>query len=292
MSFFLVMFLACWPFKSLDDNMLMALSLVAITVTLFCALSLNADIGVRDAWGETTTLGVLLGVNGTLVLMYAAMMYHFQLPFICNHLVPPCIQDSWLNCFTEGSKQKLDSAGNSAKMTKEEVAAIDAAEKAKEEANKAFKDKYTLIEYVRPPDPPPAPLPYADLDMSDEELAAELEKYFHRYDLDESGTLNNNEELQQLCTNVCFKLELQLAGDEIDAVVACAGNLSNVNAWSVEEFCEWFSERFLGGDAEDQSFSAEMMNVISMYQNLEMMDVEDIDDNDSNDGDDGGDGGD
>ena len=105
---FLVMFLACWPFKSLDDNMLMALSLVAITVTLFCALALNADIGVMDAWGETTTLGVLLGVNGTLILMYAAMMYHFQMPFICNHLVPPWVQNSWLNCFTKGSKQKLD----------------------------------------------------------------------------------------------------------------------------------------------------------------------------------------
>ena len=104
----LVMFLACWPFKSLDDNMLMALSLVAITVILFCALALNADISVVDTWGETTTLGVLLGVNCTLVLMYAAMMYHFQMPYICNHLVPPWVQKSWLNCFTKASKQKLD----------------------------------------------------------------------------------------------------------------------------------------------------------------------------------------
>ena len=154
-------------------------------------------------------------------------------------------------------------AGNPAKQTKEEEAEEKAKEVAKEktaEDNIAYRLKYAQIDYVRAPEPPPAPLPYADLDMRDEELEAESEKYFHRYDLDESITLNNNEELQMLCTNLCFKLELELAGDEIDAVVACAGNLNEDNAWSVEEFCEWFSERFLGGDAENQSFSAEMMN--------------------------------
>ena len=292
---FLVMFLACWPFKSLDDNMLMALSLVAITVTLFCALAVNADIGVMDAWGETTTLGVLLGVNCTLILMYAAMMYHFQMPFICNHLVPPWVQNSWLNCFTKGSKQKLDGAGNSREETKEEKEEEEAREAAKAKAtedNKVYKLKYAQIEFVRAPEPPIAPLPYADLDMSDEELEAELEKYFHRYDLDESGDLNGNEELQQLCTNLCFKLGLELAGDEIDAVVDCAGNLDDDNAWNVEEFCEWFSERFLGGDAEDQSFSAEMMNAIGMYQNMEMMEdaqeEEEEEEDDDDDGDCGG----
>ena len=183
-------------------------------------------------------------------------------------------------------------AGNPAKQTKEEEAEEKAKEVAKEktaEDNKAYRLKYAQIDYVRAPEPPPAPLPYADLDMSDEELEAELEKYFHRYDLDESGTLNDNEELQQLCTNLCFKLQLELAGDEIDAVVGCAGNLNDDNAWDVEEFCEWFSERFLGGDAEDQSFSAEMMNTISMYQNLEMMEDAQEEEDDGDDGDDGGD---
>jgi hypothetical protein len=289
---FLVMFLSCWPFKSIDDNMLMSLSLVAITVTLFCALALNANIGVMDSWGESTTLGVLLGVNGTLIILYAAMMYHFQLPFICNHLVPECVKQSWCNCF---SKKKF--AGN--QMSAEEIAKAEEAREAKEALivqKAAFREKFAQIEYVPAPLPPPPPLPYVDLGMSDKQLYSELEKYFHRYDLDESGTLNDNEELQQLCTNLCFKLELQLAGEEIDAVVESAGDLDDENSWNVEEFCEWFEERFLGEDASDQSFSAEMMGTISMYQNLEMQEdiMDDMDDDDGgdDDGDDGGDGGD
>ena len=31
-----------------------------------------------------------------------------------------------------------------------------------------------------------------------------------RYDLDKSGTINTEEEMQQLCTNLCFKLKLLL----------------------------------------------------------------------------------
>ena len=101
---FLVAFLSSWPFKSLDDNMLMALPLVANTMIVLCSLALNPDTGAMDAWGDTTTLGVVLGLNHTLVMLYWATMDHLQLPFICNHLILLRIQHSWLNRFAKSSQ--------------------------------------------------------------------------------------------------------------------------------------------------------------------------------------------
>ena len=95
---FLVTFLFSWPFKSLDDNIFTTLSLVAITMPVFCALALNASTGAMGVWIETTSLGVLLG------LLYAALVYHYWLPFICNHSVSGCIQDSWLKCLIKSSQ--------------------------------------------------------------------------------------------------------------------------------------------------------------------------------------------
>merc|ERR1711865_47706 len=57
-----------------------------------------------------------------------------------------------------------------------------------------------------------------------DELDELIETYFHRYDLDESGTINSNEELQQLTTNLAFKLKLGLTGNEIDETVGSVGD--------------------------------------------------------------------
>jgi len=327
-----VLFLGLWPFKGIDDNMLMALTMVAISVTTLCALALNGEISVVDGWHEETTTGVLLGMNATLLFMYFAMMYHYQLPFICKHLTPSFIANSSFNCYKNKGPNQADSKaeclmktiftnadtdGNGTLDPQEFVQALKSpelgfsnaeidsimdqvdengdgvieyaefvplcvfarhSEKAKEERQifvaeqRAFFLKYGKIEYIKAPSPPPAPLPCVDVNMSDKELHEEMEKYFHRYDLDESGTLNSVEELQQLCTNLCFKLDLQLSGDEIDSVVNCAGELNDLNEWDVNEFCEWFGERFLGEDTSEQSFSAAMINNITMYQNMEMQD--------------------
>ena len=80
----------------------MAMSMVAITISLFGAIILNANIDTQDSWpdgaatGNRYTLaalrpalpGLLLGVNGALFIMYGAMLSHYQLPFICKYLVP------------------------------------------------------------------------------------------------------------------------------------------------------------------------------------------------------------
>jgi len=85
----------------------------------------------------------------------------------------------------------------------------------------------------------------SEVEMNTEEIDRLIETYFHRYDLDESGTLNSVEELQQLSTNLSFKLRLPLTGEEIDAIVASAGELSDGDAWDLNQFSEWFKRKFV-----------------------------------------------
>jgi hypothetical protein len=70
-----------------------------------------------------------------------------------------------------------------------------------------------------------------------------IQQYFRRYDLDESGTINSSEELQQLCTNLSVRLELRFTVSDIDAKVTSAGNMEE-NNWDIDTFIEWFSKEF------------------------------------------------
>jgi len=70
-----------------------------------------------------------------------------------------------------------------------------------------------------------------------------IKSYFRRYDLDESGTINSSEELQQLCTNLSVRLELQFSLAEIDAKITGAGSMED-NNWTLEDFVDWFSKEF------------------------------------------------
>lgn len=70
-----------------------------------------------------------------------------------------------------------------------------------------------------------------------------IQQYFRRYDLDDSGTINSSEELQQLCTNLSVRLELKFSVNDIDSKVTSAGDMS-VNAWDLDQFTQWFSDEF------------------------------------------------
>merc|ERR1711918_312785 len=105
-------------------------------------------------------------------------------------------------------------------------------------------------------------------DRDDEELNSLIETYFHRYDLDESGTLNTNEELQQLTTNLSFKLRLPLTGEEIDRIVSSAGELSGENAWTLDQFRQWFKDEFVYLKEEDHDCRGDAAMAISMAQDI------------------------
>merc|ERR1711967_69069 len=72
-----------------------------------------------------------------------------------------------------------------------------------------------------------------------EDLNSMMNDYFTRYDLDGSGTINSNDELKQLCTNLVVKLELDMDVATIDQKVNGAGNMEEL-CWDFETFKRWF----------------------------------------------------
>merc|ERR1711865_135060 len=73
-----------------------------------------------------------------------------------------------------------------------------------------------------------------------EDLENMMNDYFTRYDLDGSGTINSNDELKQLCTNLVVKLELDMDVSTIDEKVHGAGDMSKLE-WTFETFKEQFA---------------------------------------------------
>merc|ERR1712166_1129731 len=53
-------------------------------------------------------------------------------------------------------------------------------------------------------------------------LSEQLHDFFDRYDYDKSGTINNSDEMQQLCTNIIFKLKIMIAPDDADKRIGSA----------------------------------------------------------------------
>jgi len=91
--------------------------------------------------------------------------------------------------------------------------------------------------------------------MTVSEYKSISERLFTRYDFDESGTLNDIEELRQLSLNLCFQLSSEphlltvITTDEVEA--ACnntnCGALNDENSdWSLLEFQHWFADTILG----------------------------------------------
>lgn len=264
-TYFLCQLLVCWPFKNYDDNLLMTTAMSATSITLFGALIVQGQIAILDEYCTTddleatayvqskkygncgATTGLLMGTTGALFVLYLAMLIRFQLPFVCNWFMPECISKSALNCFKPPPKPppKPEAAPPPEEKAKEEASSFD----------------------VLPPPPPPVPTQEMETEMLDKLI----DEYFHRYDLDESGTLNSNEELKQLATNLSFKLRLTLTGDEIDAIVEAAGNLSDENEWTVDEFGEWYKDNFLGiFDDSGLELQGDMAMAIGMAQNADM----------------------
>merc|ERR1711865_1090836 len=72
-----------------------------------------------------------------------------------------------------------------------------------------------------------------------EDLENMMNDYFTRFDLDGSGTINSNDELKQLCTNLVVKLELDMDVQTIDKKVNGAGNMEEL-CWDFQTFKKWF----------------------------------------------------
>ena len=82
-----------------------------------------------------------------------------------------------------------------------------------------------------------------DNDIDPERLGETQLKCFKRYDFDDHRTLNNTERLMQLCTNLAFKLNLEVTFAELQAVVI--EHDLDARGFGFEEFKQWFDQVFL-----------------------------------------------
>jgi len=86
----------------------------------------------------------------------------------------------------------------------------------------------------------------AELGLS-EDLLAEMHEKFDRYDLDSSGTINSEEELLQLMTNLYFTLSSKgietVTPEEISSRVKSAGDMEK-NNWKFGAWGAWCKQKF------------------------------------------------
>lgn len=76
-----------------------------------------------------------------------------------------------------------------------------------------------------------------------EALIEEMREKFARYDLDASGTINSQEELQQLMTNLYFALSSKVEPIKPDVIVDRVKAAGTMN-WSFKEWAAWCKVEF------------------------------------------------
>merc|ERR1712094_34419 len=84
-----------------------------------------------------------------------------------------------------------------------------------------------------------------EAESADAERTRIMQQFCERYDLDNSGDMNSDEELQQTTMNLCVKFELQYSVEEIQAKLSTAPQLDDSNRWTFDDFQAWFMREFL-----------------------------------------------
>lgn len=238
-TYFMCQQMLCWPFKTYDDNAVMAISLVATSLTLFGALIINADVDLVDNWGPGIAKGMLIGTTIILIILYIVLLLRFHLPFVCEWMMPDCIRESCLNCFAPGNCFGPKLAVVTDKLEEESEEESEWEEESEEEEEDEEGEGSQIPDEVVEKDEIP----------EDPEIDNLINKYFERYDLDGSGTLNSDEEREQLTTNLCFKFRVSMEGSDIDKILQSEteknGELSDDYSWDAEEFTAWFKTHFI-----------------------------------------------
>lgn len=218
---FLLLQFRYMPFADDIDNNLATTGGVSTTATLLLAVLLKAQVG----GGVTTSLVIVVNL---LVLVCALYQIIFD-------VIPEMI---------EKTQQKYDRAMFVLQLAKNKLAGKDEKEENKEQGDQMMVEVNPTVELKEDLSPvPPPPMAVPDK-TDDKELRATQMKYFNRYDLDGSQTINSSEELLQLCTNLTVKLNLKVRLAELQQQVEEAGDMEE-NEWDFDEFKEWFDTTFL-----------------------------------------------
>jgi len=77
-----------------------------------------------------------------------------------------------------------------------------------------------------------------------EALSMHGPRYFKRYDMDASGTINNEEELKLLCTNLVYKLGLAQREEDVHQAMKDV-DFGQIDGWTYPTFEQWFVENLI-----------------------------------------------
>jgi len=77
------------------------------------------------------------------------------------------------------------------------------------------------------------------------QLLEQLDVYFDRYDLDQSGTLNSTTELRQVCINLMFSFPECIKVSDVEGIYGLcdAMNLNDMNVMTSAQFVQWFYKK-------------------------------------------------
>jgi len=70
-------------------------------------------------------------------------------------------------------------------------------------------------------------------------------KMFDRYDVEQVGSLDSQHQLEQLSLNVAMKLKMKISATDMEAAILGLPPVSDENAWTKEDFQEWFLSTFM-----------------------------------------------
>jgi len=75
--------------------------------------------------------------------------------------------------------------------------------------------------------------------LSESHFDTTLEKYFKRYDLDGTNTLNNSEEMEMLTLNLVSKLKVKVEEESIVNSLLALGDVTDNNAMDIAQYRVW-----------------------------------------------------
>jgi len=141
-------------------------------------------------------------------------------------------------------------------MWRHRAATKDLVPKAVEDVPLLKEEKIEVEEYLHSSPAEAALIPNELLDLAEDmesqpwllphpDLEATLAKLFDRYDLDDSGTVNSNEERAQLTYNVIINMNLNISNEIVQDALTVAPPLSDNYEWNLEQYCAWFRKVIL-----------------------------------------------
>ena len=108
-----------------------------------------------------------------------------------------------------------------------------------------------------PAAPPPAPPPAPVLTAANE---ATLRKLFNRYDLNDNGVIDSQEELTQLTMNSAVKFRIRLSPDSVEMLCSNV-EISEFTPWDFEQLSVWFVANVLSVKSETCAVKAESIEL-------------------------------